>query len=108
VDQLIEQGRVVRPYLGIAHTVVTPALAAARRLLVDQGVLVTDVVADSAAARAGLQKGDIVYAIGDVTLDASHPLASTLLRYRPGERVTLQVYRGERSLALEAELTERQ
>ncbi len=108
VDQLIDQGRVVRPYLGIAHTVVTPALAAARRLLVDQGVLVTNVVADSAAARAGLQEGDVVYAIEGVTLDASHPLASTLLRYRPGERVTLQVYRGERSLALEAELTERQ
>lgn len=67
-DQLIANGRVDHPYLGLRMRTLTPEVRsvinsdprANVRITVDQGVLILGVVQNSPAARAGLRAGDVI------------------------------------------------
>ncbi len=106
-DQIIAKGYVSRPYLGIRWQTITADLAARYRLGADHGVLVTEVLRGSPAAQAGLQRGDILTAIGGQSIGEDAPFINLLLRHQPGEKVTLEVVRGEETLQLEVTLAER-
>ena len=60
---------------------------------VPQGALVKELEADSAAADAGVEDGDIVIAIDDWRIQEQLGLVTTTLQYRPGDEVTLTVLR---------------
>jgi len=66
-SRLIRDGRIRRAYIGIAgqNVDVPRALARANQLAIASAVRVASIEANSPAARAGLQTGDIVYAMGD-------------------------------------------
>jgi serine protease Do len=59
-DQIIRSGRVVRGYIGVSLNEMTPTLARRLALSEPRGAIVLDVVPDSPAARAGLQKDDVI------------------------------------------------
>lgn len=56
-----------------------------------QGALITEVVADSPAAEAGLEVGDVVTAVDGKALDETGDLASAIGEYQPGDEVTLEI-----------------
>jgi len=62
-----------------------------------RGLLVDDVFPGSPAAKAGLQRGDVIVAVGSTSL-ASRPASfgSALIKGRAGTRVTLSVLRGKK------------
>ncbi len=119
VTQLIETGTVKRAYLGIAGSTVTEELARVSRLPVDAGVLVERVSEDTAAARAGLKGGkesmviagesytlggDLIVAMAGKRVTSLEELRDELANHKPGDTVKLQIYRGARSLTLDATL----
>jgi S1-C subfamily serine protease len=55
------------------------------------GALITEVIADSPAAQAGLQKGDVITSVDGQTLDADHSLSDLITSHKPGDQVTLEV-----------------
>jgi Do/DeqQ family serine protease len=98
--QLIEHGEVRRGRLGITIQDLTPALAETMGLALSTGALVSQVAADSAAARAGIQVGDVIIEInGNAILDADDlrnmiglmPVGTALsiVLYRDGHQRTL-------------------
>ena len=105
--QLIEKGFVSHPYLGIAWDSVTPAIADRYNLGAQWGVYVTDVSDGSPAAAAGLQVGDIITAVGGVSLDDTHAFINTLWAHAVGESVSLTVVRDGQTQTLTASLVER-
>jgi S1-C subfamily serine protease len=105
--QLIQQGYVARPYLGIDWAAITPDIAQINRLPVQWGVYVKTVGRGTPADQAGLRPGDILTQIGDTSLDASHPYLNTLLKFTPGQEVPLTVQRGNKTLTLKVVLAER-
>lgn len=105
--QLIEKGFVSHPYLGISWESVTPAIASRYNLAAEWGVYVTDVSADSPAAAAGLQVGDIITAVGDVPLDEDTAFINTLWSHAVGETIGLTVVRDGQTETLTATLVER-
>ncbi|HLC29617.1 MAG TPA: trypsin-like peptidase domain-containing protein [Dehalococcoidia bacterium] len=105
--QLIEKGRVTRPFLGVAHQQINPALASFYNLPVKYGAFVLQVTADGPAGRAGVQAGDILVRLGDDPIDDAHPFLNVLMKHAPKERVKLTVNRNGQQLELEAVLTER-
>jgi 2-alkenal reductase len=93
-EQIVKQGYVARPYLGVRWQPITPRLARAYDLPADWGAFVSEVQQDSPALHAGIQPGDIITQIGDVPLDADHSFINALFTYAPGEEVRLKILRG--------------
>src|SRR5213080_1002224 len=68
MQQILEKGRVVRPWLGIYGTTLNEALARRYDLPADSGVLVVEVDSRGPAYEAGMRVGDVIIQIG------SHPV----------------------------------
>jgi 2-alkenal reductase len=93
-DQLIANGSVARPYMGIRYQTIDPAVARRYNLPVEWGVYIASIDPQGPAAQAGLQTGDIITQIGEFPLDENHPYLNALFHYAPGDTVTLKVARG--------------
>lgn len=106
-DQIVQQGYVSRPYLGVQWEPITPDVARLYSLGADWGIYVTGLANDGPAGQAGMQVGDIITAIGDVTLDESHPFINTLLEHQPGQQVPLTVLREGQTITVPVTLGER-
>ncbi len=85
-------------WLGVALGKVPPALSAQLGALVPdgQGVMIKAVDANSPAAKAGLQRHDILLAMGDQQLYSAQQLSALVKAAKPGSQVTFQgVHQGE-------------
>ncbi|MGB4563407.1 MAG: trypsin-like peptidase domain-containing protein, partial [Dethiobacteria bacterium] len=92
IDSIIAYGYVKgRPAMGISGTDVDERTA--RYYNVPQGVLIVDLVAGGAAARAGLQKNDIITAIDGQEVTSMSALKELLKQYRAGDQITVTYFR---------------
>lgn len=106
IQSYLEFGRIVRPYLGIRYSIVTPELARTNDLDVEYGALLVRgrnnepaVVAGSPAAQAGLVENDIVLEVNGERIDQDHSLVKILAQFKPGDTVRLLVlHEGERKM----------
>ncbi|MBI4760858.1 MAG: S1C family serine protease [Chloroflexota bacterium] len=105
-QQIIQKGYFARPYLGIRFQPINPAIAARYNLPAQWGVYVMEVVEGSPASQAGLQQGDIITKIGDVTLNETRSYVNTLFTHQPGEQVTLTVVRNGKEIQVQVTLGE--
>jgi S1-C subfamily serine protease len=120
-QDLITQGRVRRATLGIEARAFSAGVADALGLPVQQGLLVERVLPGSAAAAAGLRGGDRMAIVGmrrvmiggDVLTEIDgqpikedFDLTLLLNRKRPGDTVTLRIYRGDQRMDVKATLRE--
>jgi len=106
-EQLIAQGRIEYPFIGISYTEVTPQIAAEMGLTTKHGVMVTQITPDSPAASAGLKMNDVITAIDDHQIDEDNSLRSILFSYRVGDKVSLTLERGGQSIKLDLTLVAR-
>lgn len=104
-DQLLEFGEVRRAYLGVQMQDITPELASAFGLTVQEGAVVTQVVPDSAAAKAGLQVGDVVTAVDGARLSNADSLRNTIGLMMVGQKVKLDIVRNGKKQTLTAQVT---
>jgi S1-C subfamily serine protease len=94
-EQLIDQGFVEHPQLGIQGTDVDPSVADAYGLSASEGALVLGVQEGSAAAEAGLERGDIITGFGGEQVTSMPELGALVRAREPGEDVELTVVRGD-------------
>lgn len=106
-DQLITQGFVARPYMGISWGLVTPDVAQNNGLPVQWGIYVRSVGTGSPAEQAGIQAADILTQIGDIPLNGDHPFINTLLKFSAGQEVPVILVRGADTLTVNVKLGER-
>lgn len=106
-DQLMAQGRIEYPFIGITYQEVTPQIAGQYNLSAKAGVMITQVTPDSPASSSGLQQQDIVTAIDGNQIDEDHSLRSILFKYRVGDKVTLTVVRDGQEMKLDLTLVAR-
>ncbi len=74
----------------------------------DTGAVVTRVIEDTGAARAGLLEGDIIVAIDGEELDGSWSLTKEILKKEPGDSIDLEIIRDGNRQTVTAELGERE
>ncbi len=92
VDELIEDGSVRRARLGVQYAPASPALIDALGL--PRGAAqVGDVVAGSAADKAGVKPGDVIVAVNGAPLDNAYELSARIANRRPGDRIRLSLNR---------------
>ncbi len=68
------------------------------------GLRITDVNADSPAAKGGLKAGDVITKIGDVPVGDIQGLAAGLRKYKAGQKVKIVVTREKKSVSVDVEL----
>jgi S1-C subfamily serine protease len=109
VSEIIRHGRVRRAHIGIAaQTAAIPRLYAQRaQLAVSSGAVITQLAADSPAARAGLQTGDIIVMLDGQTISGVDDLIRRLDWRRIGQTVPVTVLRQGEMVTRELEPVER-
>ncbi len=103
--QLIAKGKVDRPYIGVNYDSIDASVASSLNLASTNGVVVTNVDPNSPASQAGLQENDVVLAIDGQTIDQDHSLSSILFTHKPGDKVTLVVWRDGKQMNVQLVLT---
>jgi S1-C subfamily serine protease len=121
-QDLINEGRVRRAYLGIEGTEVWPELAQALSLPVREGFMVERVTPNGPAARAGIRGGDrrivagmrymmiggdILVAVNGQKISSQLDLNLALNRKRPGDSINVTLYRGREKMDVKVALSER-
>ena len=104
VPQLEQSGAVTRGWLGVGIQDLTPALAKAMRLPVEDGALLTQVNSGSPAAKAGLKEDDVVVTVDGQKVGSSSQLSRTIALKRPDSTVKLGLYRGGKLLEVPVQL----
>ena len=107
-DQLIAKGSAAHPYLGVEMTDLS---AATRELLnrdqdlginvqTDRGALITNIVRNSPAAQAGLQKGDVIQTINGRAIASANEVQQAVEESTIGSNLSLQVNRSGKTVTL--------
>lgn len=93
--QLKEKGTVVRGYLGVRIQDLEPKMAEAFDLSEQtKGVLISQVLEDSAAEKAGIKPGDIIIELNGEPVEKASELQKRIAMKKPGTEVDITVLRG--------------
>jgi S1-C subfamily serine protease len=92
-QQIIEKGRVVRPWLGISGTTINSEIARRYSLPTDTGALVMEIIPKSPAYEAGLRIGDILVQIGSCEIKDMTDILTALSKHSIGEEVAISLLR---------------
>jgi serine protease Do len=106
-EQIRRHGRVRRGDIGVRAQTITPVLASGLGLSRDTGVVLSDVLPGSPAARAGVRPGDIVLSLDGKAMDNGRQLQVNLYRHTAGDLVQLEVLRDGKAIAFPVVMVER-
>ncbi len=108
-SSLIESGKVIRGWMGVAIQELTPALAQSFQLPEEQqgGVLISEVHEDGPSAKAGLQRGDVILEYGNEQVKDVNHLRNIVARTKVGKQKEITVLREGKEKALTLVLGER-
>ncbi|MFC2024892.1 S1C family serine protease [Chloroflexota bacterium] len=107
IQQLINTGFVVRPFLGVQGLLtVDQAVAAYFNLDINRGVLIRGIVPGGPADKAGLQAGDVITKLEDQETSTANELIRAIHSYEIGQEVKITFWRGETENTASATLTE--
>jgi S1-C subfamily serine protease len=104
--EIIEHGRVLRPYLGIAGITLNPEISGSYNIPYETGVLVVKVSRGSPAHRSGMQAGDTILEADSRPLKGWEDLQHILQTKKVGDRLGLIVARDERKGRIDVQLEE--
>jgi serine protease Do len=106
IPQLVEHGQVTRGYLGVNIQTITPDLAKALEVEEHSGALVSDVIPDSPAEKAGIERGDIIINFDGAEIADSRDLPAKVAATPVGEEVEMTVLRDGREKQLQVSVGE--
>jgi len=93
LNDLIENGSVTRPYIGVGLQDLTKDLANYFNLKSQEGALISYVYPGSPAEKAGLTPGDIILKIGDKTIKNSNDVTEIVSKQKIGNKLVMLVFR---------------
>ena len=107
-DQLVADGKVDHPYLGIQMATLTPAIKESLNrdvnsgvsVQADQGIVIVGVARNSPAARAGIQTGDVIQQINGQPVKSADDVQQAVDKSTIGGDLPLEISRNGRSLTL--------
>ncbi|HXH09705.1 MAG TPA: DegQ family serine endoprotease [Alphaproteobacteria bacterium] len=108
LGQLREKGRVVRGWLGVQVQRVTPELAKSFGLDRERGALVADVMPDTPAARAGIERGDIIVEFNGRKIEEMTDLPRVVANTPPGTEVPVKLLRKGQERVVQVTIAEMQ
>jgi serine protease Do len=105
LNDLIKQGKVVRPWLGISIQDLSPEMAEQFQVKEKEGVLVAQVHQGTGAEKAGLVSGDIIKSVDDKAIKNVNELIKEIQKKKVGQKVKLSVVRDGKPMTIEITTT---
>jgi len=114
IEEVKKYGKITYPFLGVRYVLINEKIKEENGLSVDYGALIVKgsrgeeaVIPGSAAEKANLQEGDIILSFNGEKITTQNSLAKIIRKYKPGDKVTLEILRGKKKKTVEVVLGER-
>jgi serine protease Do len=108
VADLRQYGVVQRAILGVEIRDIDGELAKEKKIKTLAGAYVVNVLENSAAEEAGVKSGDVITNVNGVDVKSVAQLQEQVGRYRPGDKVTIDIVRNNKKQTLNVEFKNRQ
>jgi serine protease Do len=106
MDQLVQRGKVTRGWIGVTIQELTPELSQKFGAKKAQGALVSDVMKDSPAAKAGIKRGDIILAFNGRSVKDVSNLRNMVAQSKIGDEVSMKILRSGREYHVKVTIVE--
>jgi len=104
--QLVSTGKVSRGRIGVQIQEVDAKMADAFNLDRPRGALVSEVLGDGPAAKAGIKNGDVILSVDGKMVERSTQLPSMVSSIKPGTPAKVEVWRDEQSKIINVKVDE--
>jgi serine protease Do len=101
LNDLIKEGKVVRPWLGISVQDLTPEMMEYFKVKEKEGVLVGQVYPGTGAEKAGLTSGDIIKSVDDKAIKNANELVKEIQKKKVGQKIKLNLLRDGKAMTIE-------
>jgi serine protease Do len=102
----LKKGKVVRGWLGVMIQEITPELKDTLGLKDEKGALISDVVKDSPAEKAGLERGDVIISMDGKKIGEMNDLPYMVAKTPVGNTIKLKIIRGGKELTKDVTIAE--
>lgn len=106
MESLIKKGKVIRGWLGVTIQPLTPDLVKQFNLGDKNGALVGDVVEDSPAEKAGIERGDVIVEFDGKKVDDATNLRNMVANTLPNKEVMITIIRDGKPITVNVKITE--
>jgi len=101
IEQVKNLGKIVYPFLGVGYILINEDVQKDNNLQVDSGALIIGdkgqpaISPGSVAEKAGLKERDIILEFNEEKITIDNSLAKIIIKYNPGDEVSLKILRGK-------------
>ncbi|TQJ59781.1 S1-C subfamily serine protease [Arthrobacter sp. SLBN-83] len=106
-EELLKNGTAKHAYLGLTPGELTAQIAQQLGIQAGSGVVVLAADSDGPAGRAGIRPGDVLQSMEGVELTTPEKILAELRKRNPGDTVGFKVKRGDQTLDIKVDLTDR-
>jgi serine protease Do len=100
ISDLVEFGAVQRAYMGVSIQDIDAKFANEKNISRLKGVYVSGLNEGGSAQDAGMKAGDVITKVQEVSVASVSELQEQLSRYRPGDKINVNVVRNNKDLSL--------
>lgn len=107
MTQIIEHGRVIRGWLGVKIQDISPDLATSFKLPSTDGAIITNIILNGPADKAGLDRGDVITGIAGHKVHDVREVLDLISKHKPGDQIDLSIIRNGKPITKQATVIER-
>ena len=101
LEDIVRDGKVTRGWIGVEPSDLSPELAETFGVKADKGVIITGVLQNGPAARAGIRPGDVITGVGEKKTDNVQELLTAVAGLKPGSTARFALQRGSDKMELD-------
>ncbi|MGJ7508511.1 S1C family serine protease [Variovorax sp. GT1P44] len=101
LEDIVKAGKVTRGWIGVEPNDLSPELAETFGVKASAGVIITGVLQNGPAAKAGVRPGDVITSVGDRNIGNVQELLTTVAGLKPGNAARFALQRGSDKLELD-------